>query len=345
MSSTVAINEPSIFIPHIFPNVSDRVEQVFVDLFGAKHIDRVDIITHSTSEGDICRAYVHFKSWPSTTEARSMRRSLINGECIKVAYDDPWFWKCVISKLPKQKSTTASPAAKISISDKKTKPIMMVPTQIKSVALPTTFTPISSPSKVSPVSTPTKSKFSLTMTTEVVKRSPMSLTSEWADDSSSDVDADSDDSKSDETEYVDGTANVSKTSSVSNNHLTHASSEYIPLVGDDTFKSEVQKIRIKMKNTNDNSQKMTYSDKVNSTTSTPVDELSEEYKKNKYGNILYNNVLEICPLFVAKVTGMLLEIPCNELEIIINDPIEMRRKINMCCRILRDYFDDIIVSK
>lgn len=355
MSSTISTNEPSIFIPHIFPNVSERVEEVFINLFGDKHIDRVDIITHSTSEGEICRAYVHFKSWPSTVEARNMRRSLLNGECVKVTYDEPWFWKCVISKLPKQKSTTPSPRISISYDDEKkptktSSPILMVPTQVKSVARPTTFTPILSPSKESKTGTPTISKFALTMQTEVVKRSPMS-TSSWTDENSSDDDTDAaavDDVK--DVEDVDETADVSKAPAVSNEHTSidcDKSSEYIPLIGDETFKSEVQKIRIKMKNANDKSHvKITYSDKVKSSTNTNVDDdLSDEEKKNKYGGVLYTSVVDVCPLFSAKVTGMLLEMPSSELEIIVNDATKMRRKINMCCRILRDYFDDIIISK
>lgn len=351
MSSTIAINEPSIFIPHIFPNVSDRVEEVFVDLFGTKHIDRVDIITHSTSDGDICRAYVHFKSWPSTVEARNMRRSLINGECIKVTYDEPWFWKCVISKLPKQKPATLSPSPRITVCDDKkvktTSSSLMVPTQVKSVARPTTFTPISSPSKNTKIASPSTSKFALTMQTEVVKRSPMS-TSSWADDSSDDShDADADDDDENTVDDIDGTADVSKSSTtVDDKESLIKSNEYIPLIGDETLNGEIQKIRIK--NANNSEMKMSYLDKVKSSVveiENKSEELSDEDKKNKYGGILYSNVLAVCPLFSAKVTGMILEMPCSDLEIIVNDPIEMRRKINQCCRILRDYFDDIIVSK
>ena len=99
MSSIIAKNEPSIFISHVFPNKADKVETVFLELFGSC-IDKVDIVKHKTSNGeDICRAYVHFKWWPNTPEACTLREKLLNGDSIKVVYEEPWFWKCVASKL------------------------------------------------------------------------------------------------------------------------------------------------------------------------------------------------------------------------------------------------------
>lgn len=96
--SIISVNEPSIFIPHVFSNTSDSVESVFVELFGRSSIDRVDIVRHSE---DVCRAYVHFTSWPNTAQGRKLREKLLSGETVKVVYSEPRFWKCVASKISK----------------------------------------------------------------------------------------------------------------------------------------------------------------------------------------------------------------------------------------------------
>jgi hypothetical protein len=108
MSSIIAKNEPSIFISHVFPNKAGNVESVFLELFGSC-IDKVDIVTHKTSNGeDICRAYVHFKWWPNTPEASALREKLLNGDSIKVYYEKPWFWKCVASKFKEGNNNSGS---------------------------------------------------------------------------------------------------------------------------------------------------------------------------------------------------------------------------------------------
>ena len=99
MTTIIAKNEPSIFISHVFPNKADKVEGVFLELFGSC-IDHVDIVKHKSSDGnDVCRAYVHFKFWPNTPTACSLREKLLKGDTVKVIYENPWFWKCVASKF------------------------------------------------------------------------------------------------------------------------------------------------------------------------------------------------------------------------------------------------------
>jgi hypothetical protein len=104
--SIIGINEPSIFIPHVFSNTSDQVEDVFVTLFGRTNIDRVDIVRHSE---DVCRAYVHFTSWPNTPEGRKLREKLLSGETVKVVYSEPRFWKCVASNVSKPRQEQSTP--------------------------------------------------------------------------------------------------------------------------------------------------------------------------------------------------------------------------------------------
>ena len=36
----------------------------------------------------------------------SLRERLIAGETIKIVYDNPWFWKCAASRIPKPERST-----------------------------------------------------------------------------------------------------------------------------------------------------------------------------------------------------------------------------------------------
>jgi hypothetical protein len=121
MNSTPAINEPSIFISHVFPNKAEMVYETFAELFGANHIEDVDVVNHEHNGQDICRVYVHFKKWPTTPEFERLRNRLLNGETVQIVYDEPWYWKCVASKLPRvtsKGSMTAPPKKRIVLDDK-----------------------------------------------------------------------------------------------------------------------------------------------------------------------------------------------------------------------------------
>jgi hypothetical protein len=112
--TTIAISEPSIFISHVFPNKAEMVYETFAELFGADYIDDVDVVTHDLNGQEICRAYVHFKSWPTDHKFQRLRSRLMAGETVKVIYEEPWYWKCVASKLPRitSKGSMTSPPKK-----------------------------------------------------------------------------------------------------------------------------------------------------------------------------------------------------------------------------------------
>lgn len=96
-------SEPSICVPRIYMNIEkERVHDVFTDLFGLNAIDRVDMIERTNKGGDpYKRAFVHFKFWPRTEQATEVRLKLLNGEEVKVVYDQPWYWRISASRLPR----------------------------------------------------------------------------------------------------------------------------------------------------------------------------------------------------------------------------------------------------
>jgi len=96
-------SEPSICVPRIYMNITkERVHDVFTDLFGRQAIDRVDMIERENKAGEpYKRAFVHFKSWPRTEQSTEVRLKLLNGEEVKVVYDQPWYWRISASRLPR----------------------------------------------------------------------------------------------------------------------------------------------------------------------------------------------------------------------------------------------------
>lgn len=96
-------SEPSVCVPRIYMNISkERVYDVFADLFGHTAIERVDMIERQNKEGEpYKRAFVHFKSWPRTEQSTEVRLKLLNGEEVKVVYDQPWYWRISASRLPR----------------------------------------------------------------------------------------------------------------------------------------------------------------------------------------------------------------------------------------------------
>jgi len=91
---TLPANIPSLCIPRVYSNIDERrIRKTFDDL-NLGIIERVDIIRKTTEKGDKCnRVFIHFSRWFSSKNADTARERLLNGQDIKIIYDDPWFWK------------------------------------------------------------------------------------------------------------------------------------------------------------------------------------------------------------------------------------------------------------
>ena len=88
----------SICIPRVFNNISwYRIKQAFIALNWG-FIERVDVIP----SGGTKRAFVHFA--PGRFTATKILEALINGEQIKIIYEDPWFWQISLSRSAKPES-------------------------------------------------------------------------------------------------------------------------------------------------------------------------------------------------------------------------------------------------
>jgi len=101
---------PSICIPRTFPNTTWRdVRDIFEGVMGRGCVERVDVVNKTNRRGQLYRCvFIHLKEWPETEVALQVRERLLQGEEIKLVYDDPWFWKCTVSRLPKPAPSNAS---------------------------------------------------------------------------------------------------------------------------------------------------------------------------------------------------------------------------------------------
>jgi len=102
-----SITEPSICIPRTLNNVSWReVKDTFEHLCGKGTVERVDIVRKKDDPSPFCRIFVHMRYWAiDKPDVAAIRQRLVNGENVKVVYDNPWFWKCSASHAPKPERT------------------------------------------------------------------------------------------------------------------------------------------------------------------------------------------------------------------------------------------------
>jgi len=100
-SPTYDASYPSICIPRTFSTIGwQQVKTVFEVLFGIGSIERVDVVRKTAKDG--CKfncMFVHFVEWAADEVSQDVRQKLIDGKTIKIVYDEPWYWKCSMSRI------------------------------------------------------------------------------------------------------------------------------------------------------------------------------------------------------------------------------------------------------
>jgi hypothetical protein len=128
-SKKADLSTPSICIPRVFSNITkERVWNVFKEL-NLGHIERIDMVNKENDKGEkFKRVFVHLKYWNSSDESQETRKRLMDGEKVKIVYDEPWFW--LISKSNVEKPNFQKNAQKKHPIEKKkdySKPRRMTP--------------------------------------------------------------------------------------------------------------------------------------------------------------------------------------------------------------------------
>jgi hypothetical protein len=94
MSAAIAMQNISLYIPHVFPNISSsKIFDVFEEqLIG--NVRNVDLIPKKDSNGKPYNAaYIHFYEWCDNTAARNFQeRVLDKSKEARIVYDEPWYW-------------------------------------------------------------------------------------------------------------------------------------------------------------------------------------------------------------------------------------------------------------
>jgi len=99
-SRQLAPHEPSLCIPRVFPNITEkRIRTVFRKI-GIPDIHHIDFVPQNDSHGKpFHRVFIHFHQWPLTPQFLLIRRNLILNQGLKnkhsfftIIYDNPWYW-------------------------------------------------------------------------------------------------------------------------------------------------------------------------------------------------------------------------------------------------------------
>ena len=89
------MENPSLCIPRVFHSVTRHQIRKVIGEMQLGELDFIDL--HLSREYQ--KVFVYFKTWYTTPFATSIRKRFLDGEELKIIYNDPWFWKCSLNRL------------------------------------------------------------------------------------------------------------------------------------------------------------------------------------------------------------------------------------------------------
>ena len=93
----------SICIPRAFHKLTwNDVKTAFETAFDAPGcVQKVDLVNRTDDNNrPFKRIFVHFKFWPENeTASFAMQRMKTDNGTFQLVYDDPWYWKCSLSRV------------------------------------------------------------------------------------------------------------------------------------------------------------------------------------------------------------------------------------------------------
>jgi hypothetical protein len=101
-----AINNMSIYIPHVFDNIDkDRISNTF-ESQGIGKVKNVDFVGKLGKDGHSFNAvYVHFEFWYDNSVACNFQERVLNPDKeARIVYEDPWYWIVLENKSKKHAS-------------------------------------------------------------------------------------------------------------------------------------------------------------------------------------------------------------------------------------------------
>ena len=101
-----AINNISIYIPHVFENIDkSRISDAF-ESQGIGKVKNIDFVGKLGKDGhSFNAAYVHFEYWYNSSIARNFQERVLNpAKEARIVYEDPWYWIVLENKAKKHTS-------------------------------------------------------------------------------------------------------------------------------------------------------------------------------------------------------------------------------------------------
>jgi hypothetical protein len=87
----------NVYIPKIDNNITKiNLTNMFNTMFKEHCIKNIVFIKNKKTNNDM--AYVYFKYWPSTKFSNCVKNKLLNNENIKIVYNYPNYFKCLLKK-------------------------------------------------------------------------------------------------------------------------------------------------------------------------------------------------------------------------------------------------------
>jgi hypothetical protein len=117
MSSSTINQSMSLFVPHVFTNISDpRIKKVFAsqELGVVSSIDRV--LKKDRDGKSYHSIYIHFESWDDSETVANFQEKVRAKEG-RIVYDDPWFWSVFENTGKKHQAGDRKPVIKMDDSE------------------------------------------------------------------------------------------------------------------------------------------------------------------------------------------------------------------------------------
>jgi hypothetical protein len=113
-----SINNISLYIPHVFENISKEfVAETFEKLRIGKVLT-VDFVQKMGKDAAYNAAYLHFEYWYDNTAARNFQERVLNPEKeARIIYDEPWYWIVLENKAKKHVSGDRKPRVALGLQD------------------------------------------------------------------------------------------------------------------------------------------------------------------------------------------------------------------------------------
>jgi hypothetical protein len=104
-----ALNNISLYIPHVFPNFDKEFLTKKIEHLGS--IDHIDMVSRLDRDGKPYNSvYIHFKSWSVDSEARKFHAKVLDPKAdAHLYYDRPWYWIVLPNTAKKQVSGDRKP--------------------------------------------------------------------------------------------------------------------------------------------------------------------------------------------------------------------------------------------